>query len=316
MLEYEARKRAVEIINSVYEQETSREENGRIIALTRYVFENFEHDSSILLPLRGYLTNHRLPEFLRLEKGVLEVYTRRGSCDNAARMLSFILKQENIESTQWDMSTNTGAHSAVLATLSDGGKALLDPYYGYITTDRNGRVIHPHKAQEIVLSGKDTIENVFVTLSTQSANKSFYNGLESMVMGTKDQELVLWATLPNLEDQPLILGKIDGKHQDVKKASKQKKIRTYWYYMGHKYRRNFTRVMKFNERTKVTMILVAKPEEGILIANRRPSIEGKKLTWYFDAGEELRLRDGLAKISWKRLNSFVYVDQIIFERAS
>lgn len=111
--------------------------------------------------------------------------------------------------------------------------------------------------------------------------------------------------------QSIILGKLDGKEQDVKSAARKLHMTPYWYYMGHKYNREWVRVLEAQEPVRIDMTLVDPVEEGVLIANPEPIINDKKMTWNLAAGQKLVLEDGRAKISLKRLNSYINVDKIV-----
>jgi len=118
--------------------------------------------------------------------------------------------------------------------------------------------------------------------------------------------------LPSLNGQTLTLGEINGDDIDVKDAGTAKGLNPYWHYIGHKYNRGWIRVLKVNEPVKITMTLVDLPETGILNATSAPAINGKVLTWNLKAGETLTFKDADAKLSLKRMNSYIGVDQIIF----
>ena len=60
------------------------------------------------------------------------------------------------------------------------------------------------------------------------------------------------------------------------------------------------------------MTLLSPAEDNILIATPEPVVNGNTLTWELKAGETITFRDGLAKPSLKRLNSYIGVDQIVF----
>ena len=107
--EIRAEKKAESIIQQAYAKHDPKNADEKIIALTKEVFETFEHTNPShvpLLKLRPYITNHRLPEIIRLQTGVIETHVQKGLCDNASRMLAFLLEKEGMHSTQWNMVTN------------------------------------------------------------------------------------------------------------------------------------------------------------------------------------------------------------------
>ena len=91
----------------------------------------------------------------------------------------------------------------------------------------------------------------------------------------------------------------------------QQGLNPYWHYIGHKYNREWIRVLSTPEPVTITMTLVDPAEGGILNATPHPEMNGKILRWNLKAGDKLTLTDNDAKLSLKRLNSYIGVDQII-----
>jgi hypothetical protein len=307
----QAAKKAQAIITSSYGDNLITSDDQKVISITRQIFNRFERKNPATVPLlkvRGYVTNRRIPSFIRLESGVIETYIEQGLCDNAARVLEFALKQEGFESIQWNMVTNTGGHSALLVKLSDGREVLADPFYGYVTVNHDGNLISPNKAKDLIKSGA-SFDKIFLSLGKESDPK-FYKNIKAMYMGAEGNALIIESSLPNLQGHPLVLGDIDGKYKDVKAAARKLNIMPYWYYMGHKYNREWVRVLKISQPVKVSMILTDDVKEDILTADPTPLTNGRILEWNLKAGDDITLRDGLAKMSFKRMNSFIPVDQI------
>lgn len=288
-------------------------DDEKIIAITTEIFKDFHAKDPAEIPLykiRPIITNHRLPSFIALPNGVMETLMQKGYCDNAARMLAFVLKQDGFESVQWNMVSSNSAHSALLVTLNDGRKGLVDPFYGYVAVGKDGKLLPPDQAQSQVKSGIK-YQEVFHPLSPNS-NHNFYLDFHSMDMAAQGDELVLEATIPPLNSEPLVLGKIDGNDMDVKKAAMKNKLSPFWHYMGHKYNRQWTRMLKANEPVNVTIILVEPSQKNILIATPQPAVKNKTLSWNLNSGESIVFKDGDAGISLKKMNSYIGVDQIIF----
>lgn len=198
---------------------------ARVIDIADAVFRNFKHQNPsnvLLLRLRPYLTNRRLPDFLRL----------KGEKD------------------------------------------------------------------------------VFQTFSDQS-DMLFYSEFADAAMAAEGDDLKLESTLPHL-DEVLQLGEIDGSDKDVRSAAKQNGFGPYWNYMGHKYNREWVRIMHVGQDVKIVMTLVDSVENSVMIADPAPQVDGKTMTWHLKAGEALSLHDGRAKISLRRMNSYIGVDQIAF----
>lgn len=283
----------------------------KIIAIASQIFKNFHHQDPATIPLlrfRGYITNQRLPKFIRLPNGVMETLIQKGYCDNAARVLSFALKQENIKAVQWNMVSANGGHSALLVTTPDNEEVLVDPFYGYITINEKKQLIHPKTAQEQMKSGKN-FKEIFLPLG-ENSYPDFYKEFKNMSMAAEGEDLTLRSILPKLHDTPLILGQINNDELDVKSAGALHGLNPYWHYMGHKYNREWVRILTVNEPVHIVMTLVAPVETGILTATPPPVVEGYKLVWDLRAGESITLTDKLAKLSLRRLNSYIGVDQI------
>lgn len=286
-------------------------EDKKLISIATEVFKNFEHKDPAIVPvlkLRPFLTNHRIPKFLRLPDGVIETMIQKGYCDNAARMLKFILKQQNYESIQWNMIFPTRSHSALLVTMKDGRAALIDAFYGYVTADQNKYLTSPEQARIRIAQG-NKFEDVFIALG-QSSNPNFYQNFQDVSMAAKGENLILEAAIPLLNGKALTLGEIDGNDIDVKDMSAANGLNPYWHYIGHKYNREWIRVLKAKENTKISMTLVDYPIEKILNATPKPIVNGKTLIWHLKSDEKLVLKDSEAKLSFIRLNSYIGVDQI------
>ena len=145
-----ATNKANQIIEEVYQVHQPTSDDEKIISLTRHVFQNFTNtdpSKDIALRLRGYVTNKRLPSFLRLEDGVIETLFEKGQCDNASRMLAFLLKREGYLSVQWHIVSLNNGHSALLVTLPNDRYGYVDPFFGYIF-EHQGQLLNPIEAKD------------------------------------------------------------------------------------------------------------------------------------------------------------------------
>lgn len=312
VLTIKAEEKANSIIALASEDNDFRSDEQKLVAIASQVSENFEQIDPALVPiykLRSYITNDRLPDFIRLETGVMETLLQKGLCDNTSRMLSFILNQKGYQSVQWDMVTPGGGHAANLVTLPNGKNVYVDALFGVIAVDQNGDLTDAHEAHSRIKNGNN-VEDVFQPLTEDSEHK-FYYDFENVSMGSENEPLYIEATIPNFDDT-LFLGEIDQNGQDVQRASAKHEMGTVWNYAGHRYNRNWVRVLKIKQPVRVKVTLVSEVEDGVITSEPKPSIDGKNMIWDLKADEELRLYDGRAKISLKRLNSFIDVDQIIF----
>jgi hypothetical protein len=85
----------------------------------------------------------------------------------------------------------------------------------------------------------------------------------------------------------------------------------YWHYMGHRYNRQWVRELSAPVDMHVEMTLLEPAGEGVLIAEPRPQLEGKILRWDLKAGEKITFYDARAKVSLRRMNSYIGVDRIV-----
>lgn len=308
----QAENEAHSIIASAYKNVTPETADDKIKAITTEIFNTFEQQDPATISiykLRQYLTNKRLPAFLRLQEGVFEVLLKKGLCDNTARLLSFVLKQEGFSSIQWDMRTSRGGHAALLVSLPDKRNVYVDPLFGVVAVDNNGKLIHPDKAKKLVQSGR-SLKKVFAPLGENSKYK-FYKNFAMVSMNRADKPLTIETIIPEFQNA-LILGDINKNAQDVQSASAKHNMGTIWGYAGHKYNRHWVRTLKTDKPVRVVITLTSNVESGIITSDPKPKINGKQMIWNLKAGDEIKFHDGLAKISFIRLNSYIDIDQIAF----
>lgn len=281
-----------------------------VIAIGRRVFEKFEHSSGSapLLRLRGWLTNARLPALLRLPEGVIETLVREGLCDNAARMLAYALKLEGFTSRQWNMVSPAAAHSGLLVRMGDGREVLVDPFYGFISADRNGRLIHPEAARARVRAG-EAIGAVLQPLGTYDRSE-FYDLLAVTDMAAQGDALRMQAVLPGITDGPLYLGEIDGEASDVSRAAAGHGMGPYWHYVGHRYSRQWVRELTAGQHARLEFTLIDEPRAGMLTADPAPTVRERVLSWELHPGDSVRFVDGRARFSLARRGSYLGVDRI------
>jgi hypothetical protein len=239
----------------------------KIKFITKRVSETFEHvDPSTVtaLKFRSYVTNRRLPEFMRWKEGTIETIVNKGLCDNAARQLSYVLLREGFDSTQWNMMTPKGGHSALLVTLPDGRKVLTDPLFGLSAVDRAGQLVSPEKAWNRIQSG-EKIETVFEALTDQS-NYKFYKAYEKVSMAPQGESLMINISVPSYKNE-LILGKLNNDSRDVKNEGNALNMGPYLHYVGHQYDPKWVRVLKAEKDMTVEVFAV----EGIHLKVKKKS---------------------------------------------
>lgn len=294
----------------------SIEEDGRwLVDVTKKVHAAFEHQSGAQIlwyRIRPHITNDRLPGGIRMPEGVVETIVQAGDCDNASRMLAFVLRQKGIESVQWNMVTPSTAHSARLVEMSGGGIAFVDPFFGAVATDSNGLPIDFETAQ-LKYSAGYTLGDLFTSLSPRS-DLNFYKNMNEMFASRQGQALVISTELPSVEEREVFyLGAIDGSEVDVVDASGRLGMTPYWHYIGHRYDRSWVRELQAQQDIDLQIILTEKPDSRVLTAIPMPEIDGKVLSWKLQSGDKVRFEDGRAGISWSRLNSYQPIDQIVIK---
>jgi len=316
-----AQKKAERIIDSVkilddteYNQTLKQIE---LIALTRAVYSVFKADEPSnhwQLRLRPYLTNSALPSFIRYEEGVIETLIGTGLCDNAARFLHFVLKQRGHDSVQWNMVTNTRAHSILLVYLDDGKTAILDPMFGLIGYNQATQsLLSPFEIHKRMQGGA-VLDDVFLTLDEKSETE-FYEDFANVRMEKLGKPLEIDADLPYIENDGLIfLGQIDGNEKDVYDAAAAHNMSPFWHYAGHKYDRSWIRSLKAHQDVRLEFILVSDVEDNVLTSDKAPIVDGRIMRWDLNKGDVLKFYDGRAKRSFKRMNSYINLDQIAIYR--
>ena len=281
----------------------------KVTFVTKHVHELFHSNKNdknfpLLLRLRPYLTNEKLPKFISLPEGMIETISPYGWCDNAARMTKFVLAQDGIKSRQWNMVTPTAAHAALQIRYNEK-EVLIDPFYGVIPEGVDGNSLSAEAAKNEKQKGR----NPFVLIASTS-NIEFYESFENVMMAAQGDPLELLSNI-SLDKGELKIGKIDGSSYDVYKEGVKNKISPHWTYIGHRYDRSWTRKLSVDEPAKVTFVLTKEPLKKVITSNEEPIISGNKLTWVLDEGEQLIFNDGEAGFLWSDLKSYIEVDQII-----
>ncbi|WP_343564473.1 hypothetical protein [Kiloniella sp. b19] len=281
--------------------------------LTRLVFDNFEQTTHSNYPeiiAARFVTNHRLPDWIRLPNGVMEMLFNRGECNNAASQLTFVLKQLGYKSRQWDMVAEGGGHSALILERDNGDQLFLDPFFGLVAVDTEaGQLISPAHAQQLIRKGQHPDE-VFRLLSDGS-DASFYQSFASVKMAAQGDNLILDYSLPALHGQTITIGQLDSSIADIMSGGSNNNISAYWHYVGHRYSREWVRKLKAQDDLILEISLIQDATDNILTASPAPSVEGKTLSWSLKKGEEITFTDGEAKLSLSRLNSYLDVDRIV-----
>lgn len=301
--------RAIVIMRATQNAQTLIAENKTPEALTAHIFQEYKNvdnsDNPILFKWRPYLTNDRLPEWIAFPEGALETVYSYGFCDNAARKLGFILRQENISSIQWNMTKPNAAHAVLLATIN-GEQKLLDPYLGVTGPD-------PRVAKEKIL--KNPSYDPFKKLTPESDKIGFYKNFGIVTQSAQGEDMNINANVNFEKQERIVLGQVDGFSRDVRAAGRAENITGIWAYLGHRFDRARVRKFRLSDPARITFILADDYADNVKNWNIEPSIqEEDKLVWVLGKGQELIFRDADAEISLWRLNSYIPVDQVIIEK--
>ncbi len=301
-----------EIIIEESAEKNLPDKKKELIEITRMVHKHFtpnEPTHHWQLRLRPYLTNSKLPSFIRYQDGVIETLIETGLCDNAARFLQFVLSQKGYKSVQWNMITNNRAHSILLVYLDGGQTAILDPMFGLIGYDKTEYdFLSPFEIRKRMRQGA-SLNNVFLMLD-DGAETEFYEDFATVRMGALGEPLEIDADLPIVADDAVYLGVIDGNDSDVYNAAAANGMSPFWHYAGHKYDRSWVRTLKVHQDIRLEFILTSEVENNVITSDKKPEVDGKIMRWDLEKGDVLKFFDGQAKRSFKRMNSYINIDQI------
>ena len=280
--------------------------------LTKNIYEDFGKNGyekhPTLARLKPYLENDVMPEFMRFPDGVLEIYMMEGWCDDASRALVYILDYHGLESKQWNMQGPHSAHSAV-AVYFEPFPMLYDPFFGYYT-DVKPAYNDIKDIRDQMRKGKKLADTPLKPIDENSKG-AIYEDFGDMVMGPQGEPLTLSYALPGTKEK-LELGKIDGDSLDALLATEKQNMGTVWNYIGHKYDRGWSRELTAPQNLQLQIILIEPANESVLRTfEPAPQVDGTKLSWNLLKGEKIISHDGLAGISFRHMNSYIGIDQII-----
>lgn len=256
VIEFEATKRANQILAPLKKMVTDKEDY--VITIAKWASNNWSHEyadksinrGSIEIPyfLKIFLEHRFLPDFMRLRVGALNVYNGKydsGKCNTWADTFSFLLSLSNIKTQRIDMFTNNSGHSAFEVFYNEKWH-FLDPYLG-VAFEKDGDILSLDQVKYLV-QNNENITNIMLNLKP-NIETSFYNNIETLSFGTPENEIWLNIYLP--DNLNLILGKIDGKWNDVQREGIKNKMTSHMGYLGPKYGRNFK--FRFVSKTPLTI---------------------------------------------------------------
>ncbi len=122
--------------------------NAFLIGLARYVSVEHRGAQAPLEPWYGALSGRRLPAWLRLPTGLLEMLTLAASCDSQARALVYLLRYFGFDAHQFDVFGGGLAHSFARVQI-DGRWVILDPYTGVVMQNSKGQLVEFDEMQRL-----------------------------------------------------------------------------------------------------------------------------------------------------------------------
>lgn len=158
----------------------------------------------------GATSSRRLPSWLRLPVGWLEMLTRASNCDSQTRALVYLLSQHGIEAHQFDLFGISITHSLVRARIDDRW-IVLDPYTGVLLKDRDGKLI---TFEEM----KSTAPADINVVALRPDGPDFYDAIGvhlRQATGGQSGTEVFMPVLLRAAALPYALGEVDGNHRDI-----------------------------------------------------------------------------------------------------
>jgi hypothetical protein len=174
----------------------------------------------------------------------------------------------------------------------------------------NSMLVGPYAARFFVSDGTD-YRSIFMKLD-EGSDLSFYEDFAHTIFAPPGYPLYISVAAPVL-DEPLVFGEVDGKADDVAKATAEWDLTLYFDYFGKKFDEQILRRVYFTEGAKITFTLTEDFDPAVLTTNIKPEIDGRKLVFNVPEDEALILEDAKAAVS-KNPGGFIPVDQIIIER--
>lgn len=290
---------------------------ARLMNSTLYVFDMFHNGETapddFLSGLKPFVTAAALPAGFRTRAGAYAVLNPQQKDDrSAAQALQFILKLQGINAYEWQVISPHAVKNAVVVQDKDGAFKYLDPASGVIAMFDNMMIIGPYAARSLISEGTP-YQEVFIGLSDK-ADASFYADFAHVMMAPPDYPVYVNVAAPVYEDEPIVLGQVDGSAQDVADASSALQLTPYMDYLGNKHTAEVHRSVYFTDPARVTITLTDPVDPSMIKTNIKPQIEGKKLIFEVPEDEALVLdaKQPEGRLFAKK-NRYAPIDQIIIE---
>ncbi len=248
----------------------------------------------------------------KLTNATLYAYreSKKDTTQNGLHLLADILKQQGFNVEQWDIVAPQATKRAIVVKVEDNSYKYLDPIDGVIAMYENAMIVGPYAARSFVSDGTD-YRSIFMKLD-EGSDVSFYEDFAHTIFAPPGYPLYINVAAPVLEE-PLLFGTVDGKAEDVSKATGEWDLTRYFDYFGKKFDEHVMRRVYFTEAAKITFILTGDIDPSSITANIKPEIDGRKLVFKVPEDAALVLEDNKSTAS-KMENNFIPVDQIIIER--
>jgi hypothetical protein len=262
----------------------------RVKKLTRWVFSEARSNDhavvSAIYEIIPYVSNRRIPKWLRVPRGAIESLFGDGQCDSDARTLKFMFTSLDIKSRQTDIVTQKSGHVVTSVSLHNGENAVVDPYFGLIAWDHD-RPLDIYELRDRLVSGEKSTD-VLQPVSKQAEIVDFYDGWDKQTaVGYQGRGLTIDFTLPMVA-APTRLGDPDGSSDDVVRAGMKIGISPYFAYIGSKYDRSWVRILRVPKPIQLKFVMVGDVDEELLGSiEPRPTVEGNSLAWNLSADTPL-----------------------------
>lgn len=250
-----------------------------------------------------FLSHRHLPEFVRVPRGSIELFLRRGKCNSAAAMLAFLLRSEDIASRQHDLvDLSTSGHSALTVAVGPRG-IFLDPYLG-AAFRADGRLLSFEEAQERMRAGAP-VERVALK---EKPDFSFYENIPKLLHATAGAPLDIAVALPAAVE----IGQIDGGSGDVTSDGAELGLSTHQHFLGARYSRQWRKIYRVEAPTRLTFTLTESVlADALPKSNIAPAIRGNEVAYLIDCREcELVLDPADVPWDWLRMKSWYEVDRL------
>ena len=229
------------------------------------------------------LLSHRyVPQFIRLDRGVIEMHTFEGQCSHMSRFLEFLFDRAGIESEQHDIFSSSAGHSALSVKFKNEW-VFVDPFLGFLLM-HNEKLISLDDGQKLIQNGVDLNELIYPL--KEDVNLKLYENLASFDHAMISKNVTIDININFNGKDKIKLGEINNNERDTLSHGAQHNLSSHLHYIGPRYRRNMKFTFSTNKLIKKTGYdLIFHATENIESShlpdsNIVPRIEGKKLIYH------------------------------------